>query len=139
MAVDLENHLISTDIWNDKAFQALSPEAKTCFIYLISAAGATLWGIQPFNLIRIAADLSCSQAAAQQLLEELHRAGLVRWLPDRSLLWVPDWWNYHGIADEEARDYCLSRLEEYKNLHPDLKEFVETSQKILRAAPPYPG
>jgi hypothetical protein len=138
VAVDVEEHLINTEIFKYPAFQALNGPARFCLLTLLSSPLTALWGICRLDLGVLTGYLDGTEEETGAALEELGAAGFIKCLPERNLLWVPDWWNYHGVADEEARDYCLAKLEGFAGLDGELDEFIELSRKILLVAPPYP-
>lgn len=132
---------IHTKIWSSPDFQALSPNAKLVFIYTFSndhRNEACLYRITPKT---IANETELTVEEIKAALEEIEAQGMIKYDPERYLMWVINAVRYQKISPNEvtAIQNNLAAyephpfVEEFRNYYADILRNNKATRKVLRS------
>lgn len=93
--------LVDCDTWNDTWFEALEPQAKLFFLYLITNPRSTSCGAFELSERKMAFETGLPLEQIQSWLREW--APRVMWWPDHSIVWLRNFFRRQGNQNEKTR------------------------------------
>lgn len=94
---------IDASFWTDPKVGNLSIEAKLTLLYLITNPHSHVGGIYYLRLSYMVVDLGLSQKAAKQAIDDLSKAGFVRYDAAKSVVWIVNMFKYQGRGEKNDR------------------------------------
>src|SRR5688500_8192205 len=86
---------IDTRIWNDKKFNALSPDGKLVFLFFLTHPNLTVLGAMRMSAMGVAGELQLPFERVEMALDELTAAQMVQYEPEALLIWLPHFLKYN--------------------------------------------
>jgi hypothetical protein len=86
---------ISSRIWNDGKFRALSDDAKLIFLLLLTHPHMTALGAMRATVAGLAAELQWAEKRFHRGFTEILERRMVRYNEGSSLIWLPNFLKYN--------------------------------------------
>jgi len=119
--------MMQTDFWCNLVLEAMTPEDKYFYLYLLTNPSTTHIGIYKITKKQIAFDLGYSVESVHLIMErfiEHHR--MIRYNPDTRELAIKNWGKYHHYkGGKPFKDCVFSELKEVED--PSLILYVAES------------
>src|SRR5687767_13685874 len=93
--------LVDCDTWTDTWFESLEPVGKLFFLYLLTNPRSTSCGAFELSVRKMSFETGIPDAQIERWLAEW--APRVMWWPERSIVWVRNFYRRQGNTNEKTR------------------------------------
>lgn len=107
--------MVSPSIWNSRRFAKLTNESKLLQLYLITCGHQNSCGCFALPDLYACADLGWELPQYQSARQELIDAGLIAYGPEKSFVFVRNWFKHCSPANEKHKIGTLRLVSEIKD------------------------
>lgn len=124
-----EFRAIYTRFWRDPEINALTPEDRYFFIYLLTNPETTSCGIYQTTINHMIADTGYNAETIHKLLNHLQDLGKIQWNPEQCEVFIKNWIRWNAPKNPSMRDKVVKDLAYVKT--PEFRdEFIRIATEL---------
>lgn len=120
---------IYTKFWRDPEINALTPEDRYFFLYLLTNPETTSCGIYQTTVNHMIADTGYNAETIHKLLNHLQDLGKIQWNPEQCEVYIKNWIRWNAPKNPSMRDKVVKDLAYVKT--PEFREeFIRIATEL---------